>query len=151
MENKWWVGRKGKQRHLFYPSLTNTVSYSVTGESVDSDSESEPKGGGVRGGFGLVCGRRQLWLKHCILMRWSNFSVSLLIKRGFAPQLVCCGLCVVHCGSSKLNALLQGAEKSEPPQKEQSYRVLKLNFLPTPLPLSLLWYCSVVEDLEALI
>lgn len=42
------------------PFLTNTISYSVTGESVDSDSESEPKGGGVRGGFGLVYGRRQL-------------------------------------------------------------------------------------------
>lgn len=42
------------------PFLTNTNSYSVTGDSVDSDSESEPKGGGVRGGFGLVYGGRQL-------------------------------------------------------------------------------------------
>lgn len=42
------------------PFLTNTISYSVTGDSVDSDNESEPKGEGVRDGFGLVCGRRQL-------------------------------------------------------------------------------------------
>lgn len=77
--------------------------------------------------------------------------IFLLIKGGVAPQPVCCGLCVVHCGSSKLNALLQGGEKWDPPQKEQSYRVLKLNFLPTALPLSLLQCCSVVEDTEALI
>lgn len=78
------------------PFLTNTISYSVTGDSVDSDSESEPKGGGVRGGFGLVYGGRQLWLKHCTLISWNDFSVSLLNEGGFAPQPVCCGLCVLH-------------------------------------------------------
>lgn len=128
------------------PFLANTISYSVTGDSVDSDSESEPKGGGVRGAFGLGYGGRQLWLKHCTLISWNDFSMALLNKGGFAPQPVCCGLCVLHRGCSCLNALLQRGKKWNPLHRDQSYGAL--NFLPSPLPLSFLLLWKIQKPLR---
>lgn len=43
MKNKRYEGGKVNTDICSCPFLTNTVSYSVTGDSVDSDSESEPK------------------------------------------------------------------------------------------------------------
>lgn len=117
------------------------------GESVDSDSESEPK---------------EVWEVTLVWSMWPSaltqtlhtdnleqFLYFLPNQWELCPPPACRGLCVVLRGSSNLSALLQGGENWDPPEKEQSYRVLKLNFLPTPLPLSLLKHCSVVEDKEA--
>lgn len=60
-------------------------------------------------------------------MSWSNFSISLVIEEGFAPQTVCCGLVLYTVAPRSYKEV-----KSEIVLRKNEAIVLKLHFLPSP-------------------